>query len=170
MSEISKDIANFSRDPQESTEKSLQEQMLIALGSLVFKAYGAIVWRGEFNLGTAYKVNDFVSFQNSLYICTQDNTGELLTEGFWDLMIETPSEVEMRVENNNLEWKLESAITWNHLIDLDSLIGPGVSTGGTAGQVLSKKTNTDFDTEWITPKSALAEFAQDTLHRLEAIL
>ncbi|NCD00196.1 MAG: hypothetical protein EOL95_10925, partial [Bacteroidia bacterium] len=114
MAEISKDIANFSRDPQESTEKNLQEQMLAALGSLVFKAYGSIVWRGEFNLGTSYQVNDFVSFQNSLYICTQENAGELLIEGFWDVMISSPSEVELRVFENNIEWKLESSIVWNH--------------------------------------------------------
>lgn len=29
--------------------------------------------------------------------------------------------------------------------------GPGVAAGGTAGQVLSKKSNTDYDTEWVTP-------------------
>ena len=118
--EISKDIANFSRDAQEVTEKNLQEQMILALQSLVFKAYGAIVWRGEFNFGSAYKVNDFVSFENSLYICTQDNVGELLIEGFWDIMISAPSEVEMRVFENNIEWKLASATTWNQLIALPS--------------------------------------------------
>lgn len=29
--------------------------------------------------------------------------------------------------------------------------GPGVAAGGTAGQVLSKKSDTDYDTEWVTP-------------------
>lgn len=29
--------------------------------------------------------------------------------------------------------------------------GPGVATGGSAGQVLSKQSGTDFDTEWIDP-------------------
>jgi len=29
-------------------------------------------------------------------------------------------------------------------------VGPGVVTGGFTGQVLAKKTNADYDTEWIT--------------------
>ena len=29
--------------------------------------------------------------------------------------------------------------------------GPGVATGGTTGQVLAKKSNTNYDTEWINP-------------------
>lgn len=33
----------------------------------------------------------------------------------------------------------------------DGADGVGVVAGGTAGQVLSKKSNTDFDTEWLTP-------------------
>ena len=31
------------------------------------------------------------------------------------------------------------------------LVGQGVPTGGTTGQVLAKKTGTDYDTEWVTP-------------------
>ena len=31
--------------------------------------------------------------------------------------------------------------------------GPGVATGGTTGQVLAKKSNTNYDTEWIDPTS-----------------
>ena len=34
--------------------------------------------------------------------------------------------------------------------------GPGVATGGTTGQVLAKKSNTNFDTEWIAQTSANA--------------
>lgn len=29
--------------------------------------------------------------------------------------------------------------------------GPGVPSGGTTGQVLAKKSDDDFDTEWVTP-------------------
>jgi Repeat of unknown function (DUF5907) len=29
--------------------------------------------------------------------------------------------------------------------------GPGVATGGTAGQLLAKKTTTNYDTEWVSP-------------------
>lgn len=31
--------------------------------------------------------------------------------------------------------------------------GPGVATGGTTGQVLAKKSNTNYDTKWINPTS-----------------
>lgn len=47
-----------------------------------------------------------------------------------------------------------------------SLKGDGAITGGTTGQVLAKASNADFDNQWITPKSALADFSQDTSHRL----
>lgn len=33
--------------------------------------------------------------------------------------------------------------------------GPGVASGGTAGQILAKASATDYDTEWVTPKAAL---------------
>lgn len=33
--------------------------------------------------------------------------------------------------------------------------GPGVAAGGTAGQVLSKKSDTDYDTEWVTPSGGV---------------
>ncbi|NCD00428.1 MAG: hypothetical protein EOL95_12115, partial [Bacteroidia bacterium] len=35
-------------------------------------------------------------------------------------MISSPSEVELRVFENNIEWKLESSIVWNHLIAIPS--------------------------------------------------
>lgn len=31
--------------------------------------------------------------------------------------------------------------------------GPGVAPGGSSGQVLAKKTDSDYDTEWINPPS-----------------
>lgn len=37
--------------------------------------------------------------------------------------------------------------------DGQSVAGPGVAAGGTAGQVLTKKSATDYDTEWVTPSS-----------------
>jgi hypothetical protein len=35
-----------------------------------------------------------------------------------------------------------------------SLIGPGLAAGGTTGQLLAKKSATDFDTQWINPSGA----------------
>ena len=47
--------------------------------------------------------------------------------------------------------------------------GPGVPTGGTAGQVLSKIDGTDYNTEWVTPSSGGGggvEIATDNTHTL----
>lgn len=37
------------------------------------------------------------------------------------------------------------------------LVGQGVPASGTTGQVLAKKSNTDYDTEWITPSGSTTE-------------
>ena len=34
----------------------------------------------------------------------------------------------------------------------EDFIGPGVAEGGGDGQMLVKKSNTDYDTEWVTPR------------------
>lgn len=39
---------------------------------------------------------------------------------------------------------------WNPVGNLLGPSGQGVPAGGTAGQYLAKKSNTDYDTEWIT--------------------
>lgn len=38
--------------------------------------------------------------------------------------------------------------------------GPGVPAGGTAGQILSKKTESDYDTEWIDPQGGGGSFTE----------
>ena len=42
----------------------------------------------------------------------------------------------------------------------------GISAGGKQGQVLSKKSNEDYDTEWINQPTKLSELKDDTEHRI----
>jgi hypothetical protein len=46
-----------------------------------------LTWRGAYNAGTTYGVNDVVSYQNSSYVCIAPSTGNLPTNtSFWALM------------------------------------------------------------------------------------
>src|SRR5215469_7511891 len=72
------------------------------------------------------------------------------------------------------EWQNPVTLQWfryvaanNHWIEI---IGPtlppthqgGLPSGGTAGQHLAKKTNTDFDTEWVNADAAVHVHTQAT--------
>lgn len=50
------------------------------------------------------------------------------------------------VDNLNFDFKIPRGKTGPQ-----GPAGPGVATGGTTGQVLAKKSNTNYDTEWINP-------------------
>ena len=52
------------------------------------------------------------------------------------------------VDNLNFDFKIPRGKTGPQ-----GPAGPGVATGGTTGQVLAKKSNTNYDTEWIDPTS-----------------
>ena len=52
------------------------------------------------------------------------------------------------VDNLNFDFKIPHGKTGPQ-----GPAGPGVATGGTTGQVLAKKSNTNYDTEWIDPTS-----------------
>jgi len=53
----------------------------INLGAIKFK------WQGAYNAGTAYTVDDVVSYQGSSYICIQASTGNLPTNAtYWEQM------------------------------------------------------------------------------------
>ena len=45
------------------------------------------VWKGAYSAGTAYIVDDVVSYNSSTYICTANSTGNLPTDtSYWDVM------------------------------------------------------------------------------------
>ena len=82
-------------------------------------------WRGAYASGTAYVVDDIVSYSGSCYICISASTGNAPT--------------------NTTYWSIVAAKG-----DKGD-IGYGVPVGGTTGQILTKVSNTDYDTEWVTP-------------------
>ena len=82
-------------------------------------------WRGPWDNSATYEMGDGVEHEGSSYISLQDdNTGnepEVGGTDFWDLMA---------------------------LKGADGDPGVGVPAGGTTGQVLTKLSDTDYDTDW----------------------
>ena len=79
----------------------------------------AITSKGEYNNATSYLKLDAVSYNGSSYLALQDTVGHLPTDTEYWQLIASKGET-----------------------------GEGIVEGGTTGQVLKKKSNTDFDTEW----------------------
>ena len=53
----------------------------INLGNIKF------TWKGTYNAGTAYAVDDVVSYNGSSYVCIQASTNNLPTvTAYWDIM------------------------------------------------------------------------------------
>ncbi len=57
----------------------------------------------------------------------------------------------LRTSTDDLYLKTSGA--WSVLVNIKGATRPGVVAGGAAGQLLAKKTTTDYDTEWVTPGS-----------------
>lgn len=49
---------------------------------------------------------------------------------------------------------------------VDVLDGKGIAVGGTQGQILQKKSDEDYDTEWVDKPTKLSDFEQDEEHRV----
>ena len=78
-------------------------------------------------------------------------------------------EIELRKGTTAIEWRYVGDATWQTLVPLADITGPqgpqgargatgatgpagqGIPTGGTAGQILVKRSGTDYDTNWATP-------------------
>lgn len=82
---------------------------------------------GAYNGATAYNKGDSVSYNGSSYVAIQSTTGNLPTNTtYWQVLAQ------------------EGANGTN---------GQGVPTGGSAGQVLTKNSATNYDDSWQTPTS-----------------
>lgn len=58
---------------------------------------------------------------------------------------------ELALETDTGTFKIGNGVTaWNSLA-YGGIAGPGVPTGGTAGQVLAKDSSTNYDASWIDP-------------------
>ncbi len=77
-------------------------------------------------------------------------------------------EIELRKGTTAIEWRYVGDTTWQTLVLLADITGPqgargatgaqgpagqGIPVGGAAGQVLVKRSSTDYDTNWATPAS-----------------
>ncbi len=81
-------------------------------------------FRGVYSSETTYAVNDLVTYQGSTYIATAATTGNDPTNvSYWSVFAQAGAAGA-------------------------SSPGPGVVAGGTAGQVLTKNSGTDYDTTW----------------------
>lgn len=58
-------------------------------------------------------------------------------------------QVELSLVNYVLRWRYQGDLEWVSLGDVRGPAGPGIASGGGTGQVLRKKSNSDFDTEWV---------------------
>ena len=68
-------------------------------------------------------------------------------------------EIELQKSTTHIQWRYVGDTDWTNLVALSDLkgdkgdTGEGVVSGGTTGQILAKKSNTDYDTEWIDAPS-----------------
>ena len=62
--------------------------------------------------------------------------------------------IELRTDSGYIQWRNDPNGTWQNLVSLASLQGApgapgaGLPTGGAVGQIIKKKSLTDYDTEW----------------------
>lgn len=90
---------------------------------------GGINPTGEYDEMTAYELGDGVSYEKSSYVAIQQTTGNLPTDpAYWQLLAEQGIQGEQGVPGNT---------------------GQGVAPGGSTCQALVKKTDNDFETEWV---------------------
>ena len=70
-------------------------------------------------------------------------------------------EVELRKSSTAIQWRYAGDSEWTDLVTLAELTGPegkgdpgeGVPAGGTTGQILTKKSENNYDTQWTDPPS-----------------
>ena len=119
------------------------------------------IWKGEYVNETAYVINDAVSYTGSSYICIADTTGHLPTDTeYWTLLAAKgdpgdkgdkgdpgdPGADGAKGDQGDPGAKGDKGDKGDQ-----GDPGYGVVTGGTAGQALVKKSDTNYDTEWAAP-------------------
>ena len=90
---------------------------------------------GAYNIGISYAVGDVATYNGETWYRINSNggnVGDTPTEGlFWTLLAQKGQQGEQGIQGEQGE------------------AGAGIATGGTTGQILSKQSNTDYDTVWI---------------------
>ncbi len=80
-----------------------------------------------------------------------DLKGDIGETGLTGETGEDGREIELQKSATHIQWRYAGDASWTDLValaDLKGADGAGVPTGGTTGQVLKKKSNTDYDTEF----------------------
>ena len=104
-----------------------------------------VVWTGAWNSVTSYVVNDGVESGGSSYICKSEHSNQQppnLT--YWDLFISKGDQGDQGVQGDQGDQGVQGDQ------GIQGVPGEGVVAEGTAGQVLAKIDDTDYNTHWIT--------------------
>ena len=121
----------------------------INLGNIKFN------WKGTYNAGTAYAVDDVVSYNGSSYVCIQASTNNLPTvTAYWDIMSSAGT-------NGTNGTDLSTTLTTQG--DLVYRDGSGLQRlgAGTAGQVLQTG-GSGANPSWGTVSSDFVKLAQSS--------
>lgn len=96
-------------------------------------------WRGTYAAATGYVLGDAVNLNGSSYVATGPTTGNTPIAGsnstYWNY-------IALKGDPGTAGTAGTAGAT--------GATGPGVPTGGTAGQVLTKNSSTNYDTVWAT--------------------
>lgn len=113
-----------------------------------YKTYLGIAWKGEYDNGVTYAIQDGVSYQGSSYYCTAVTTGNLPTDtNFWQLVAEKGEQGAQGIQGIQ---GIQGVAGIDGIDGIDGTDGLGVPAGGNTNEVLKKKSNADNDTEWGT--------------------
>ena len=122
----------------------------INLGNIKF------TWKGTYNAGTAYAVDDVVSYNGSSYVCIQASTNNLPTvTAYWDIMSSAGT-------NGTNGTDLTSTLTTQGDIVYRDASGLARLGAGTSGQFL-KTQGTGANPVWGTVSSNLVKLATTTI-------
>jgi hypothetical protein len=119
------------------------------------------VWRGEWVSGTSYAANDVVTSTSisganitATYVCTSANTGTSAPS------LDTAHWAELGARHN-INGNLTQTESGNpptnarELTPKSYVDSHDMQAGGTAGQVLTKQSGTDYDTAWAAPAGVI---------------
>jgi len=96
----------------------------------------SIVWRGAWSESTTYAALDGVTYGGSSWRAVAASTGQAPSEGaYWTILAEKGDKGDTGAAGQ------------------DGADGVGIPALGTTGQLLAKKTDTNFDTEWVDAPS-----------------
>jgi microcystin-dependent protein len=115
--------------------------------------HGTPIWKNDWSSGFIYSPGDAVAYQGQSWVANQSAQGAGGSEpggtfGLWILMAGKGA---------------NGATGATGPAGATGATGPGVPVGGSTGQVLAKKTATDYDTNWVTAAAGGGSSAGHTI-------